>query len=172
MKKKNKNNSAFSLIEILVVVIIVGIVVALAAPNFTKSYSRFQLHKTADDLLNISRWAQAMAMGRQRIYALAFSDENHAYRIECSTLNEESNTEADSGEETVFEPVNGLLGRKHVIPAGVSLDMQQEHIAFYPDGTMDPVNIQLNSAEQQIELSTSDVRGMMTKKVENQKSDE
>jgi len=158
---------AFTLIEILLVVIIIGIVLALAAPNFSKGYSRFQLNKTADDLLDLSRWAQAMAIGQKRIFALSFSDDRRSYGLVRAIENEE--TEDQNG----FEPVNGSLGRIHQLPDAVRLEMTQPYdskgngnngqIEFYPDGTIDKASIQLASPEQKTVLSTAQVRGMMMK---------
>jgi prepilin-type N-terminal cleavage/methylation domain-containing protein len=156
---KMKANNAFTLIEILLVVIIIGIVLALAAPNFSKGFARFQLNKTADDLLSCSRWAQAMAIGQGRIYALTFSNGLISYRLTV-----------DQGS---FSPVNGTLGRMHPIPDSIRLVITQphdpqgtgnvDHIEFYPDGTIDPATIQINSAENKTVLSTAVMSGMMTK---------
>jgi len=158
--KKNKIHQGvdgFTLVEILMVVIIVGIVLALAAPNFSKGYSRFELDKTADDLLSVSRWAQAMAIGQERTYALSFSEDRRSYGLARAIINEQT------GEQSSFEPVNGSLGRMHKIPDTVQIDLNEDRIEFYPDGTIDPATIQLNSPEQKTVLSSSQVRGMMTK---------
>jgi prepilin-type N-terminal cleavage/methylation domain-containing protein len=145
-----KTNNGFTLIEILLVVIIIGIVLALSAPNFSNGYTRFQLNKTADDLLTVSRWAQAMAIGQERIYALSLADDHHSYKLVRSN-------------NDTFEPVNGSLGRMHPIPESISLDASNDSIEFYPDGTIDPATIQLASPGQKIILSSTEVRGMMTK---------
>ena len=152
-----KKNSGFTLIEILLAIIIVGIVLALAAPNFSKGYARFQLNKTADDLLNISRWAQAMAIGQGRIYALTFSGDRRFYGLVRTQVSE------DGGGQVSFGPVNGLLGRMHKVPDTIRLDTKDDRIEFYPDGTIDPASIQLASSEQKTVLSSSQARGMMTK---------
>ncbi len=154
---KTKANNAFTLVEILLVVVIIGIVLALAAPNFSKGYSRFQLNKTADDLLSVSRWAKAMAIGQERIYALSFSNDRRSYGLARVKINEETDNQ-DS-----FEPVNGALGRMHPIPDVIRLDTQGDRIKFYPDGTIDPATIQLASPDQKTVLTSSQVRGMMTK---------
>ncbi len=138
-------------------VIIIGIVLALAAPNFSKGYSRFQLNKTADDLLSVSRWAQAMAIGQERIYALSFSDDRRSYGLVRAKVNEASDDQDN------FEPVKGTLGRMHTIPDTIRLDTQDDRIEFYPDGTIDPATIQLASPDQKIVLSSAQMRGMMTK---------
>ena len=162
---ETKLNKAFTLIEILLVVIIVGIVLGLAAPNFSSGYSHFQLNKTADDLLSVSRWAQAMAVGQERAYALSFSDDRHSYSLVRSKVgNDQINAQIndDPNNQDTFEPVNGTLGRMHTIPDTIHLDTQ-DRIEFYPDGTIDSATIELASLDQQIIISSAKVRGMMTK---------
>jgi prepilin-type N-terminal cleavage/methylation domain-containing protein len=152
-----KPSNAFTLIEILLVVIIIGIVLALSAPNFSKAYSRFQLDKTADDLLNCSRWAQAMAIGQERTIALSFSHDHRSYDLTRIQVNEESD------DPQSFEPVIGPLGRMHQIPEGIGLDAKSDNIYFYPDGTIDPATVQLDTPQQKVTLSSTQVRGMMMK---------
>ena len=154
---KMKVNRAFTLIEILLVVIIMGIVFATAAPNFFHGYSRFQLNKTADDLLTISRWAQAMAIGQERIYALFFSDDRRSYHLMRAVDNEITD------DQETFEPVSGSLGFMHRVPDTIKIDSHEDRIEFHPDGTIDPAVIELNSPEQKMVLSSAAMRGMMTK---------
>jgi type II secretory pathway pseudopilin PulG len=152
-----KANKAFSVIEILLVIIITGIILGVSVPNFLKGYSQFQLNKTADDLLNVSRWAQAMAMGQQRIYALSFSDDRKYYLLE----RDGDNLTGDG--QSNFEPVKGSLGHRHAVPEAVTLATPEVQVEFYPDGTIDPATIQLSSKTQKMVLSSTQVRGMMTK---------
>ncbi|MBF0503698.1 MAG: prepilin-type N-terminal cleavage/methylation domain-containing protein [Candidatus Omnitrophica bacterium] len=159
-------NKAFSLVEMLLAVIIVGIILALAVPNFSSGYARFQLNKTADDLLGISRWAQAMAIGQERIYVLSFSNDRRSYSLVCAKAalqNDETwNIEKESYPDS-FEPVKGALGRMHIIPDGVNLDTQDDRIEFYPDGMIDRAVIELDSPLQKIVLSSVLVRGVLMK---------
>ena len=152
-----KTSNGFTLIEMLMVVIIAGIVLALSAPNFSKGYSRFQMNRTADDLLNCSRWAQAMAIGQERIIALSFSRDHRSYDLTRMQINEESDDPQN------FEPVNGSLGRMHSIPKAVNIETKNDNIDFYPDGTIDPATIELDAPGQKTTLSSAEVRGMMTK---------
>lgn len=152
---ETKLNNAFTLVEILLVIIIVGIVLALAAPNFSQGYSRLQLKKTADDLLDVARWAQAMAIGQERIYALSFSRDRHSYGLLRTVVNE------DTAIQDSFEPVTGGLGRMHIIPDAVGLHTRVDRIEFYPDGTIDGATIELDTSRQKTVLSTAAMRGMM-----------
>jgi prepilin-type N-terminal cleavage/methylation domain-containing protein len=158
---ETKPNNGFTLIEILLVMTILGIALTLAGVNFSKGYSRFQLNRTMDDLLSISRWAQAMAIGQQRIFALSFSRNRRSYDLVRAADNEDS-----SGQED-FEPVKGSLGRMHTIPETIRLESPDDRVEFYPDGTIGPAAIQLISPNQKKILSSTQVCGMMTK-VENE----
>ena len=163
---ETKKNSAFTLIEILLVIVIMGIVLAIAAPNFSNGYSNVQLKKTADDLLTVSRWAQAMAIGQERTYALSFSNDRHSYnliRTKDSLQNEEVVTNDGTDDADNYEPVHGALGKMHTVPGAIRLDTKDDLIKFYPDGTIDQSKIQLVTPKQKIVLSSSEVRGMMTK---------
>ena len=134
-----------------------GIIAGLAVPNFSHGYSRFQMDQTAEDLLNISRWTQAMAIGQQHVFALSFSGDRRSYRVERA-LDEFAQEDAGG-----FGPVRGNLGRSHAVPDAVHLSSMQDRVVFYPDGTIDPVTIGVESGSLKAGLSSTQVRGMMTK---------
>jgi len=160
--KADLGSGGFTLIEILLVTIIMGIVLVLAVPNFFKGYTRFQINKTSDDLLTVSRWAQAMAIGQERMYALSFSGDRRSYnlvRVKVPLSNEAAGIDGQDS----FEPVKGTLGRMHTIPDAIHMDTDKDRIEFHPDGTIDPVTIRLATPEQKTVISSTEVRGMMTK---------
>lgn len=150
-------NKAFTLLEILLVIIVIGVILGLAAPNFTKGFSRFELDETSEDILSTSRWAQAMAISQQRIYALAFTEDRRSYNLVLAK------TDADTGAQDGYEPLKSSLGRLHKISDSIKLRSELNYIQFYPDGTMDETTIELSSLDKKLTLSTTAVRGMMTK---------
>jgi type II secretion system protein H len=145
----------FTLIEILLVLVIMGIVLALAVPDMSKAYQHLQLNKTSEDLLDLSRWAQAMAMQQGRIYALAFSGNRRSYKIERTQTTDDEEDQAD------LEPVQGAAGKMHDIPDAVHLETMNATVNFYPDGSVDPTDIRLNTSSQKTVLSSTVLRGTM-----------
>ena len=139
------------------VIVITGILLALSAPNFSKGYSLFMLRLTGDYLIALSSWAQAMAIGQERIYALSFSSDHHSYSLTRIKVTE------DLEDQDNFEPIKGALGKIHNVPGNIRLETGLDRIEFFPDGTIDPVRIQLVSPGQKMVLSSREVRGMMMK---------
>ena len=152
--KANRDSKAFTLIEIILVVVILAIVLAIAVPSFTGKFKGLHLQQTVDDLRTCSRWAQAMAVGEHRIYAVAFDKERKSYSILRSAEDETSVT----GE---FGPVPSSLGRRRMIPEDVQLKVQSDRLHFYPDGTIDPGTIEVLSGEKRITLTSTLIRGSL-----------
>ena len=152
---KAKVNNAFTLIEIILVLVITAVILAMALPNFSRSYSQFQLRQSVDDLLVTSRWAQAMAMGQRRVYALSFAQDRRSYRLLLSDLDE-------SGQQKDFQQISGQIGRMHLVPPDIHLNVQADRIQFYSDGTIDPATVELASSRGKKTLSSAVVRGLLT----------
>lgn len=124
----------FTLVEILLVLLILTVIVGLTAPNLSRSLTKHQFEKSAEELLNLMRYAQSRAITRGHSVRLVFNDENTEY-----WLAEDSVSGSDSGNEAASsERVPGSMGATRRVPGDVVL--RTEDIAvltFYPDGRMD-----------------------------------
>lgn len=59
---KRKSNRGFTLIELMVVLTIVGIIAAIAAPNFTGLLGRIRVNSALEELLGAIKETQRLAM--------------------------------------------------------------------------------------------------------------
>lgn len=59
-----KNQQGFTLLEIMIVTVIIGIAAALAVPNFTMMYARHELYQTTTSLYNRLVFARSAAISR------------------------------------------------------------------------------------------------------------
>jgi type IV fimbrial biogenesis protein FimT len=64
VRQPEANQSGFTLLEIMVVVVIVGIVSAMAVPNLMMMYARHELYQTTTTLYNRLVFARSAAISR------------------------------------------------------------------------------------------------------------
>ncbi|MBF0490281.1 MAG: prepilin-type N-terminal cleavage/methylation domain-containing protein [Candidatus Omnitrophica bacterium] len=148
-----RNSLAFTLVELLMVMVIVSIIVALSVPNFSKSFKRLELKKTAGDIVYVVRWAQSRAMTEHVDYKLVFVNDLRGYQVLRGDSTEGQTNQA-------FSLVSTSMGRVFVIPDSVTIDHNQT-INIYCDGTLDKARIRLFNDQESVILSTMEQRGHM-----------
>ena len=63
-RRSETNQQGFTLLEIMIVVVIIGISAGLAVPNFTLMYARHELYQTTTSLYNRLVFARSAAISR------------------------------------------------------------------------------------------------------------
>ncbi|MFC1510607.1 GspH/FimT family protein [Candidatus Omnitrophota bacterium] len=130
-----KQKGAFTLIEVLLVVVLLGVVAGLAIPNFSNSYKSLVLQNTAGDLAHLMRYAQSRSVMRRAKVDLVFGSAFDEYWLEESL--EANDTTGESG----HQQISGRWGRKKAVPEQCQMRGEQQRVIFYPDGKMDAVEI-------------------------------
>jgi prepilin-type N-terminal cleavage/methylation domain-containing protein len=146
-----KNNQGFTLIELLMVVLILSVMVGLSAPNFSKSFQRLELKKTAQDIVHAIRWAQSKAATDNKDYQLVFLNDSRSYQV----------LRADSSQNAYnkkFIAIPIQMGRVFKIPRSLTIKNAQ-NITIYSDGTLDKVRIDLEGQKEKLIISTAEQRG-------------
>jgi prepilin-type N-terminal cleavage/methylation domain-containing protein len=143
--------TAFTLIELLLVIIILSVIVGLSATNFSNSFTNIELKKSAENIAYLVRWAQARAVHENATYQLLFLENSRNYRILRGRSSEDGSQES-------FEPVPVHMGRVFSLPASVQVE-RPVGMKIYPDGTLDKMRIRLIGRKDKALLSTMEQRG-------------
>ena len=139
---------AFTLIELILVVLLLAIIAGLTIPNFVKTYSHFQLAKTADDLSYLMRYAQSRAISKNRVVQLVFSTEFSQYWLEQGD---------DKG--VGFERFRSRLGRTFPVPHEIDIKVENQTLKFYSDGSIEKERINVCQEQKCVIVSTQEQRG-------------
>ncbi len=83
MKISNKNG--FSLIEMMIVIAVLGVVLAIAAPNFTEYRDRTNLKESARDISSDIVLYKQKAVSENVTYRITFDAVGNSYTVEKQT---------------------------------------------------------------------------------------
>ncbi|KFD40584.1 hypothetical protein DK28_0203215 [Peptococcaceae bacterium SCADC1_2_3] len=85
--KFNSNNSGFTLLEISLVVVLLGIALGIAIPSLQKPYARYQLQVTARQLVSDIRYLEQTAQSKEsNNYTITFDFTNDCYYMQENTV--------------------------------------------------------------------------------------
>ncbi len=141
---------AFTLIELLLVMIIMAVLAGFSVPLFSKSYAERQVRQAADDIVYLMRYARVRAMTEQVVYQVALKDG-------AAVLLKASDEVTPQG--PLFKNVSGAMGRLRALPAGVMLLAAPLAVNCFPDGKIDPVHFSVRGRAGGLVISTEEVLG-------------
>ncbi len=144
----------FTLIEIILVLVILGVIAGLTVPRIGQNFIELQLKRTANDLSYLMRYAQSRAITKNRMVRLEFDDNFSKVWLTQST--EEASPEEDNKS---FERITGRLGRTLTVPDKIYLEAETVPVQFYPDGSMDRVRLYVCHEKDCLTVSTQEQRG-------------
>ena len=149
---------SFSLIELLLVVVILGVIAGLAIPNFSQTYASLQLQETAKNIAYVMRYAQSQAVIKQKNLRLEFDEPNKTYWLTQSM--DEAQEKNTKGGEASFERILGRNGRTFNIPDELTLEIPKPFVEFYPNGDIEKMRIFLSNPKRKyFTVSTQEQTG-------------
>jgi general secretion pathway protein H len=153
-----RGQAGFTLIEIGLVLLIMGVVLALVVPRF-RDQGHAQLISQTRKLAAMVRFLQQEAILNGRVYRLNFDLDQQHYFV----------TSAEEGEEaSAFERESGILAKDVTMPdpvrvADVDVPLVTgkvyEGVAlahFYPDGYVDPLVVHIDNGQEVYTLYVPD----------------
>ena len=151
-----QSTQGFTFVEIILVILMMGVIAAMAIPNFSRTYLRFQLQQCTEDLAYLMRYAQSRAVAKGQMVRLEFDSEFRHYRL---TQNNADDSFADA--EQNFINIAGRLGRKVNIPQEIRVETSDPLVYFYTDGNMEKQRIYICLKEHCQTVSTQEQRGFV-----------
>lgn len=135
-----KHNKAFTLIELLIVTIIMGVFIGVSVPVFKRSFNNLQLSSFSQELQTFVNYLHDRSVVEKKVIYLNIDIENRKYWV--SYRGHEERLKVGS------------------IPGQIRVEFEQKQIAFYPDGDIDKVSIKLiNSDNNSVVITTKGVYG-------------
>ena len=143
--RRSSHNFGFTLMELVLVLVVIAICAAIAAPNLRGFARGRTLPNSAMALMTSARWCRQQALS-----------DGLEYRLNLDASAGKWWVTKDDGSGTVFNPVPDDLGREYTLPTGViisDITFQSEipasdagtFISFGPGGKTDVAKITLAS---------------------------
>ena len=132
----------FTLLELIVVLLVLSVLFAMAAPSFSGFGAGRAAHQTASQIVTLARWAREQAISEGRVYRLNFDPVNGVYFVTAAV-------------GPVFDRVGKDLGREFTVPEGVELMFEAPqqgglaYLEFLPTGRCHPARIRVISRNGQ-----------------------
>jgi len=136
-RKDNPGIQGFTLLELILVMVMISLVLAMAAPSLRGFTAGRRTADTASQILAMTKLARTQAMSEGRIYRLNIDEDEHSYWL----------TRQEGG---AFVEIESSHGQIFFLPDRVTFEMQtpeegfdteNTYIQFYPDGRSDEASI-------------------------------
>jgi len=148
------SKKAFSLIEILIVVILISLIAALAIPNLVKGRTYIELKQTAKNMAHVMQYAQQRSVIDSKEYQMQIDSSANRYWLMV-----EDSSDDMMVVEKKFEKFAGKMGKVSAIPKSIKIEAEESIVYFYPNGLMEKVQIDFTDGKNKIVVSTKEQRG-------------
>jgi len=152
--RTGNKSRAFTLIELVFVLVILGILLVASIPRFANTTERLRLEQTAFEFAQLLRYAHERAVSEEQTIVWRWDETTHRARLELVK---------DDG---TTQPIGERLTMSARLPVDVSVNVARQgesvdEIHFFPDGTSEPTTVQVSNGHDsynvQVDAATSHV---------------
>jgi type II secretion system protein H len=162
---KNLSEQAFTLIEIMIVVAIIGLIAAMGIPSLLQTLQKQGMRKAVSDVKDVLNTARSQAILQGRTKAVVFHP--HDKKLEVADM---AASESDTTESNVVAKTESGALTEATLPDNVDLAMLDinlmdfsgsdiSRVRFFPNGTCDELTLVLHANDDwekiTLEFSTS-----------------
>jgi len=117
---KIKSLNAFTLIEIMVVIVLIGILATLVMPTFTHKEPSSEWPNILDDLNSLILFARQESIANQRVYRLSFRA-NGSTEQDYIVIEEELDNPEKIGEKIYKQAYSVYFSTKYILPQAIKI---------------------------------------------------
>ncbi len=152
-----QGHRGFSLLELIIVLILMGLAAALVAPSITTGFKSLELETAGRDLITEMKYARSEAIGKQKVFRIVLSQTPEGAAAYSLT-------------DDYGEPI-----RKIDLPAEIGYDVGEEvtlpvTISFYPNGRSSAADFLMKSKQKRMRIVLDPITGFA--RVENNEEDD
>jgi len=149
---------AFTLIEVMIVVAIMGLIAAMGVPSILQTFRKEGMRKAVSDVMDVCGEARTRAILQNQKTAVVFHPQERRFEAEGAA----GGVKASSGRVT-----------SATLPTGVEMAMldinlqdygasEWARVFFYPDGTSDEMTLVLHSSDDWRKITLEFSTGLAT----------
>lgn len=155
-----KNDDGFTLIELVVVLILIGISVALVAPTISHSLERAQFRKDIRSVSAMLTLARSQAIAHKVPYTLSIDLDKHTVWVDTAQQRDESTTKHITRSPLSHTDTLQVNTQNREKTSGIGT------LVFYPNGSSGGGTIRMghNSQKETVEIDVNIVTGLASTK--------
>ena len=142
-KMSESKTKGFSLIELIVVLVLIGLSLSLVAPSLSRFSKNIELKATVKKISAILRYCRSEAINRGKVYQVFFNSELREIRVQSVASPEEQGKEDKNFPKTYPLPI--AVNMKEVKTESPQYPSDLPTIEFYPNGASNGGSILLDT---------------------------